>query len=60
MAALRGAGEGLDAELVSFWLEEEHWESKTQALSRDHLGSNLQTWSWPRKVEKVQFHFEMC
>lgn len=35
MAALCGAGEGLDAELVSFWLEEEHQEGETQAVSRD-------------------------
>lgn len=37
MAALCGAGEGLDAELVSFWLEEEYREGETQSLSRDHL-----------------------
>lgn len=37
MAALRGAGEGLDAELVSFGLEEEHQEGEARALRKRPL-----------------------
>lgn len=37
VAALRGAGEGLDAELVSFGLEEEHQEGEARALRKRPL-----------------------
>lgn len=54
VATLCGAGEGFDAELVSFRLEEENQEGEIQALGRDDQSARDQVYKLGHDLEKLQ------